>query len=403
MAQSGNVNIMNVDDQFNRYKMPPIVGKVEGRGNGIKTRIVNCSDVGKALHRPPGYICRFFGYELGAQTQINDGEGVYIVNGEHSQRVLVEALQKFIDGFVLCNNCKLPETSIAVKKEMVRQECASCGHSEEVDNLHKLASYIVKVHKKDKQDKAKAKAKKDEKKAKKDDDKSKGKKRDETEEERAERRSRRKAEKEAKASLGVEDDDDNVVWSTDTSDAAIAQRAAEAEAASRLLEGVKIESPADKLAKAIRDGKQGDSVVRRAMKASSSHSGVAAKTIMEAYFLESDSMKQTDLVEAILVCLRAVDMDDDAKNLLVGSLDDMVKEGAVDSKPLKAIPFILKGMYDDDLMDEDKIIAWHESKPMSAPAEALRLASKDLVDWLKTAESESEDDDDEVDDDEDIE
>jgi len=36
-----------------RYKMPRLIAKVEGKGNGIKTVIPNMGDVARALGRPP--------------------------------------------------------------------------------------------------------------------------------------------------------------------------------------------------------------------------------------------------------------------------------------------------------------------------------------------------------------
>ena len=49
---SYNVN-RSVTDAFYRYKMPKLVAKVEGKGNGIKTVIVNMVDVAKAIGCPP--------------------------------------------------------------------------------------------------------------------------------------------------------------------------------------------------------------------------------------------------------------------------------------------------------------------------------------------------------------
>lgn len=65
-----NVN-RGVTDIFYRYKMPRISAKVEGKGNGIKTVIVNMAEVAKALGRPATYPTKYFGCELGAQTQFD--------------------------------------------------------------------------------------------------------------------------------------------------------------------------------------------------------------------------------------------------------------------------------------------------------------------------------------------
>jgi len=47
-----NIN-RGVDDIFYRYKMPKLMAKVEGNGNGIKTVLPNIKEVAKALSRPP--------------------------------------------------------------------------------------------------------------------------------------------------------------------------------------------------------------------------------------------------------------------------------------------------------------------------------------------------------------
>ena len=42
-----------VEDINFRYKMPRMIAKTEGRGNGIKTVIPNMADIARSLGRPP--------------------------------------------------------------------------------------------------------------------------------------------------------------------------------------------------------------------------------------------------------------------------------------------------------------------------------------------------------------
>lgn len=49
--------MQDVSDPFYRYKMERIQSKIEGKGNGIKTVVVNLSSIANSLARPPS--CMF--------------------------------------------------------------------------------------------------------------------------------------------------------------------------------------------------------------------------------------------------------------------------------------------------------------------------------------------------------
>lgn len=149
MANAGIVNIRrDVDDKFYRYRMPLLLTKIEGKGNGIKTVIPNMSDVARALSRPPAYITKFFGCELGAQTPFDEKNDRYIVNGAHDATRLRELLDAFIDKFVLCRSCKNPETDLIILKsgrnEDIIRDCKACGERTGIDMRHKLVTFILK-------------------------------------------------------------------------------------------------------------------------------------------------------------------------------------------------------------------------------------------------------------------
>lgn len=164
MATMNIAGTTPVDDPSYRYKMPRIVAKVEGRGNGIKTVLVNVVDLGQSLNREAPEITKFFGCELGSQTTYSADRA--IVNGAHTAQSLQEHLCKYIENFVLCAQCKLPETHYKIKSGLIAQKCLACGHKETVDMTHKLTTFILAQHKKAKE--AGGKSDKKEKKDKKD-------------------------------------------------------------------------------------------------------------------------------------------------------------------------------------------------------------------------------------------
>ncbi|KAI7690174.1 Eukaryotic translation initiation factor 5 [Sarcoptes scabiei] len=142
---SVNVN-RNLSDQFYRYKMPKLIAKVEGKGNGIKTVIVNMVEIAKALNRPPMYPTKYFGCVLGAQVNCDAKNERYIVNGSHEASKLQDLLDGFIKKYVLCASCDNPETNLLVnqKKGTINSTCKACGHLGTINSQDKLTTYILK-------------------------------------------------------------------------------------------------------------------------------------------------------------------------------------------------------------------------------------------------------------------
>lgn len=141
-----NIPTSVVDPSY-RYKMPRLISKKESRGTGSKTCIMNMGDVACNLNRNPIYCVKFFGYELGASTSYSNkkGEGERtIINGHHDTQVFQGLLDKFIEKYVLCQSCNLPEIDILVRKDSIVGSCKACGCKTGLDMGHKVATFILK-------------------------------------------------------------------------------------------------------------------------------------------------------------------------------------------------------------------------------------------------------------------
>ena len=143
-----------VDDPSYRYKMPKVTAKIEGRGNGIKTVLTNIIEVSLSLNRDAPEITKFFGCEIGSQTTYAAETERAVVNGAHTTNDLQNHLSKYIELFVLCKQCRLPETTYKVKNGVIFQKCAACGAKDPCEMTHKLTTFVLNQYKKNKAEKA---------------------------------------------------------------------------------------------------------------------------------------------------------------------------------------------------------------------------------------------------------
>lgn len=376
---SGMLNIGgDPNDRSYRYKMPRLVAKVEGRGNGIKTRIVNCADIASALHRKPAVLTKFFGCELGAQSRWEEKEEASIVNGAFEGNILQDKLiDSFLPKFVLCPNCGLPETDMKVKKEIVKFECAACGYAGNADMSHKLITFILAEDKKSKDAKKKEK-KKDKKKGDDEGDKEDSKEKSGDKEEKKEKskdkekkkekdKEKKKEKKKDKEKKKEESDEEE--WFTDVSlEAVEARRIAEMEkmggnVAAMVTEGAAAPVTQEKEG-SDSDGKEAEEMGKLS---------VDDNSLLESLLDEiGESKKSKEVMPKAEAWAEGLDESNSAAALaVIEKLPEHLTKHAT---------IILKALYDADVVSDDDIFAWHAKADQGNAAVA---AAQAFVDFLK--------------------
>jgi translation initiation factor 2 beta subunit (eIF-2beta)/eIF-5 len=135
------VNVDGSDDPGYRYRMPRAEVGMERRGTLLK----NCGEIAKALHRPPQYLAKFCGLLLGCHSEFDEEQRAAVIRGEHLPATVHGLVRKFVDGWVLCGRCKLPETRLEVGRSKVTFDCKACGARRGASAEHKLTAFIVGV------------------------------------------------------------------------------------------------------------------------------------------------------------------------------------------------------------------------------------------------------------------
>ena len=443
-----NIGAANSDDAFYRYKMPKMITKIEGRGNGIKTNIVNMVDIAKALARPASYTTKYFGCELGAQSKFDEKTGTSHVNGSHDTAKLAGLLENFIKKYVQCYGCGNPETEVIItKSQMIQLKCAACGFVSDVDMRDKLTTFIVKnppeSKKGSKDKKAMRRAEKerlkegeaaDEEQKKLKNGKKKGsstkdghakassikKKANSSDEERGSPTHSQVDEKEEA------DDEDDVQWQTDTSLEAARQRIQEqlsavtadmvmlaadeteknSKTASKENGSPREEEPKAEEPKAGYGNSSSYETLVEEVKVNLKK-GVSASKIQSVLSALDGSAqeKMNGLFEALFEGVEkgfakevgkkkkylsaAVAQDEGSQLLLLRAIGAFC--GKSSSSALKEVALVMKDLYDADVLEEEYIVQWYQ-EGLEGPSKDSQIwkNAKPFIEWLQNAESESE-------------
>lgn len=406
-----NVN-PDIQDEFYRYKMPKLNAKVEGKGNGIKTVVTNMKEIATAVGRPPMYPTKFFGCELGAQTQFDPKNERYIVNGSHDAARLQELLFVFNRKFVLCSSCENPETQFSVKDKkrgIVNAKCRACGHAYQIDPAHRLTQYIAKNPP---TEEAQGMATGD------------GKRGTHTKSKRSREQEDQEGEEgNEEIELDVPEEgggsgsggDEDLEWSEDATTEAAAQRMSALSGAVRALAmdaNVVDRTPSERadmffsFVSSMKD-REKEKIADRAkdIKAEADRLDLNEKIVVilaEVLWTNPDTLLSEDIKRyaPIFRYFTANPRADTSKaqRYVIGAMEKTIARFEKSLLP-KAIVF-LKSLYDYDIVEEENILQWADKGPskrnVSRQLSKTILANcEKFIEWLKTADEETSDEEEE--------
>lgn len=375
------------NDPFYRYKMPLIQAKTEGSGNGIKTNILNLNDVATALARPASYVLKYFGFELGAQTTIDAKNERYLINGVHDTKQLQDTLDGFIEKFVLCLQCKNPETVLEIiSGDNLQRDCKACGKITPIHPSYKLNTYILKNPPESSK-------------------KSKGKGKTASAnvvgggKSISDIANKQKGSSSASANGAAETTTERVVvkdedWSVDMSAEAIKKRAEELE---KLNLG-EARAKYEEFGKWLLSNKDDDGDVELPNDVEIYKKILESKIQGDRQTVEvlSQVIFDEDIVEEVgehKGLLKKIVTDEKLEKSLLGGIERMI--GVNHPELVNKVPKILMTLYDEDIISEEVVRDWatHVSKKYvdKETSRNIRKMARPFLKWLDEADEESED------------
>jgi translation initiation factor 2 subunit 2 len=112
----------DIAETGSRFEVPDPTVRTEGSA----TVYENFEATLDRLNRDRNHLLKFLQTELGTSAQI-DARGRARFTGDFKQRRVADALEEYVDSFVLCSECGSPDTRLVTENGAEVLKCDACG------------------------------------------------------------------------------------------------------------------------------------------------------------------------------------------------------------------------------------------------------------------------------------
>lgn len=121
LLSRGRAGLPKKIEERRRFEVPAVKRQIEGK----KTIIINFVEICGTINRDPDAVAKFLFREIGTAGSRADGR--LILSGAFSQEELDAAVKKYVDSYVICKECHLPDTKIIKEQRAEYIKCEACG------------------------------------------------------------------------------------------------------------------------------------------------------------------------------------------------------------------------------------------------------------------------------------
>jgi translation initiation factor 2 subunit 2 len=113
--------VKKVDTSSGRFEIP----KIEGHFEGKKTILTNFFQIVSYIRRKPEHFQKFMLKELAVSGQ-KEGDRL-VLNMKVPSAKINQKMEQYVKEFVLCKECKKPDTELIKEDRLTFIHCLACG------------------------------------------------------------------------------------------------------------------------------------------------------------------------------------------------------------------------------------------------------------------------------------
>lgn len=119
-----------IEKDTGRFEVPAVSGKVAGKN----TIITNIGAIANQIRRPTEHLARYLQKELAISGKLDKDR--LILNTKLNSLKVNEKVNSYVKEFVICGECKKPDTEIITEKGIKYKNCLACGAKSPVRSSH---------------------------------------------------------------------------------------------------------------------------------------------------------------------------------------------------------------------------------------------------------------------------